>query len=150
MDKNAEWLRLGKIADRSINECWIEPRRWWHYTDAAGARHTIRLDRWLYSVKIGRLLPLTYDIRHDPACDPGCKNPFHAQAEVRSMPMPVRKFKLTVEQVQAIRSDPRRAPAVAAAYGVTADHVRKIRQGRRKQHVAPPDQLAAPIKDAAE
>lgn len=53
----------------------------------------------------------------------------------------VRKFKLTDDQVRAIRSDSRPAPVVAAEHGISIDHVRGIRHRRRKQFV--PD--VAPI-----
>jgi hypothetical protein len=39
------------------------------------------------------------------------------------------RAKLTPEQVAAIRSDPRRAPAIAVDYGVNERHIRKIKNG---------------------
>jgi hypothetical protein len=76
-------------------------------------------------------------------CDnPSCVNPDHLflgsnDDNMRDMAVKNRAHhKLTIEQVQAIRNDPRSCNKIAKDYGITGVHVWHIKKRQRRYHIS--------------
>lgn len=135
-----------KIDVRGPDECWewsgTKTKRGYAMYGGSGAARGYVM-RYVLEEALGRPLADGMVTRH--TCDnPPCCNPAHliegTQGEnLADMIARGRSnrgerhhaARLTAEQVEAIRADPRPSTAVAPEYGVSARQVRRIREGVR-------------------
>lgn len=111
--------------------CWI----WVHAKLSEGygslrgpspERRYIRAHRWVYEQLRG---PIPDGMHLHHRCgERACVNPEHLEL-ITPSDHPRLTVKLTDEQVEAIRSDPRSLRTIAADYGVSHTHVSRIKRG---------------------
>lgn len=126
-----------KIDRRGPDDCW----EW------TGARDENGYGRIRHEGEKARAHRLVYEITHGPLpedlfirhrCDnPPCVNPAHLEPGTHqdNMDDTVRRLrrprKWTDDQLEAIRTDPRPAPVIAAAYGMSLPYVYVVRKHYR-------------------
>lgn len=128
------------------NECWPwnGPRNKDNYGTLRAVTVPTRLAHRLAYILTHGSIPNDLKIRH--SCDnPPCCNPRHliAGTQLENIADMVERgrskineshwnVRLTDQQVVAIRRDPRSSPAIAAEYGVSDRHIRKIKTGAKR------------------
>lgn len=123
-----------RVEDRCYaTPCWI----WTGTTSSDGygkvtiAGRKLYAHRAMYEQEVGTI-PLRHDIDH--LCgQPSCVRPDHLEAVVHAVNIRRgRGAKLTDEQVEAIRADPRPSPAVAADYGIDPSYAWRVKVGKNR------------------
>lgn len=92
----------------------------------------VYVHRLIYENKFGQL-PGGMVVRHSCG-NKSCLNVAHMVADINGAWLPKCR-KLTDRQISEIKRDPRKPKIIAALYGVTAEHIRKIKRGDRHRSV---------------
>lgn len=126
------------------DECWLwlAQRHTWGYgmfRHKTKSRYAHRVAWELFKGEIPAGMCVLHNCDNPPCCNPN--HLFLGSPKDNSMDMVLkgrstagekhRKAKLTLAQVEAIRTDPRNHHQVAKEYGVSYPHVSRIRSGHR-------------------